>query len=65
MMDQRSIGTGLAGIQRLLKRVQDKVRRHRRTDPPAYNAPGKNVHHEGYDNQPCHVETYVKSDTHS
>ena len=39
--------TGLASIQRLFKRIQNEISGHRRTDPPADNAPGEHVHHEG------------------
>lgn len=51
-MDQSSIATGLAGIRRLFKCIQNEVRGHRRTDPPTDDAPGEHVHHEG-DVQPA------------
>ncbi len=36
----------LASIQRLLKRIQNKVRGHRRTDAPANDATGEHVDYE-------------------
>ncbi|EAA20200.1 hypothetical protein, partial [Plasmodium yoelii yoelii] len=38
----------LPGVQGLLQCVQDEVGPHRMTDPPAHNAPGKHVNHEGH-----------------
>ena len=46
-MDQ-SVSFRLAGVQRVFQSVEDEVGLHRASDAPAYDAPGKNVDHEGH-----------------
>lgn len=48
MVDQGVLTFGLPGVQRLFERVEDEVGMHRTAHPPAHDAPGKHVHHEGY-----------------
>lgn len=62
VMDQTTRAMRLAGIQGLFLSIQHKVGFHARTDSPADDSPGKHVDH---DSQPCQVDTYVKTDTHS
>lgn len=50
MMNQSPVLVRLAGIQRLFKCIQNKVRGHRRADAPANNTAGEHVDHE------CHVQ---------
>ena len=47
-MDQAAVALGLPGVQRLLQRIEHKVRAHRTADPPAHDAPGEHVDDEGH-----------------
>ena len=48
VMDQRVLALGLAGVQRLLQRIEHEVRAHGTADPPAHDAPSKHVDDEGH-----------------
>ena len=48
MMDQGAITLRLPGIERLLQGIQNEVCVHGTADPPAHNAPGVHVDHEGH-----------------
>ena len=48
MVNQCAITLGLPGIQRLLQGIQNEVRVHGGTDPPAHDAPGIHIDHEGH-----------------
>ena len=47
-MDQGIVLPGLARMQGLLQRIEHEVGVHRTTDPPADDAPGEHVDHEGH-----------------
>lgn len=47
VMHQAAVEFGLAGIQRLLQRVEHEVRPHRTADPPADDVAREHVHDEG------------------
>lgn len=47
-MVRQGMGCWLAGIQRLLQRIQHEVRLHAAADPPAHDALGVHIHHEGH-----------------
>ena len=47
MMDQCAITLWLAGIQRLLQRIEHEVGTHRRTDPPTHDVAAEHVNDEG------------------
>ena len=48
VMDQGIVLSGLARMQGLLQRIEHEVGVHRTTDPPADDAPGKHIDHEGH-----------------
>ena len=48
VMDQGIVLSGLARMQGLLQGIEHEVGVHRTTDPPADDAPGEHVDHEGY-----------------
>ena len=48
MADQGAIAFGLSCIERLLQGIEHEVGPHRSAHPPAHDAPGKDVDHEGH-----------------
>jgi hypothetical protein len=48
MTDQAPVTLRLAGVQRLLQRIEHEVRAHRTAHPPTHDAPCVHVDHEGH-----------------
>lgn len=60
--NQAAVALGLVVVQRLFQRIEHEVRAHRTADPPAHDAPGKHIDHDGY-LQPAPPREHVREIT--
>ena len=65
VMHEAGEGVAPAGVDRLLQRIQHKVRAHGGRHPPAHNASRTHVDDERDVDKAAQVATYVKSETQS